>query len=80
MIDKLMQTFERLVIAVIVLALLPCLAGALVRAIGTFNLVLILAILGAVAYLRRGSKPPSAGGRRGGHGAERTPLLPGGGL
>ncbi len=76
MLDKLVQTFERLVMALIILALLPCLVSAIVRAIGTFDLLLILSILAVVAYLRQGAGAPAAGRRRTVSGAERTPLAP----
>jgi hypothetical protein len=76
MFDKLMQTFERLIMVLIILTLLPCLVGAVLHAIGTFNLLLILGILSFVAYLRLGNRVPSVGRRRTTGGAERSPLLP----
>ena len=75
MLEKLMQTVERLILALIILSLLPCLVGALIHAIGTFNLLLVLGVLSVTAYLRHGSRAPSAA-RRKTAGAERTPLLP----
>jgi hypothetical protein len=76
MLEKLMQLIERLVMVLIMLALLPCLLGAIVRAIGTLDLLLVFGILGVVASLKRGGRPPSAGGRRMTSGALRTPLAP----
>ncbi|MGA2116679.1 MAG: hypothetical protein ABSH56_18220 [Bryobacteraceae bacterium] len=75
MFDKLMQTFEKLIITLIVLSLLPCLIGAIIHAIGTVNLLLVLGIVSFVAYLRHESRVPAAGKRRTA-GAERSPLLP----
>ena len=71
-----MQIIERIFVALILVALLPCLIGAFIRSIGPFNLLLVLAILCVAAYLRHGSAPPRAEGRRSGTGAERTPILP----
>ena len=75
MLDKLMQTFEKLLVTLIVLSLLPCLIGAIIHAIGTLNLLLALGALSFVAYLRHGSRVPAAGKCRTA-GAERSPLLP----
>jgi len=75
MLDKLMQTFEKLLITLIVLSLLPCLVGGIIHAIGTVKLLLILGIVSFVAYLRHGNRAPSAGRHKTG-GAERSPLLP----
>ncbi|MGA2184920.1 MAG: hypothetical protein ABSH47_18020 [Bryobacteraceae bacterium] len=76
MLEKLMQSFERLIMVLVVLALLPCLIGAIIHAIGTVHLVLILGILCIVAYLRNGNRVPAAGRHRTTGGAERTPLIP----
>ena len=76
MLERLMQVFERLVTVLAVLVLLPCVLGAIVRSVGTVHLLLVLGILCIIAYLRQQSRPPSAGRRRGGSGAERSPLLP----
>ena len=76
MLDKLMRLFEQLLMALIILALLPCLVGAIIRAIGTLDLLLALGILCALAILKRGCRAPSAGGRRMASGALRTPLAP----
>ena len=76
MFEKLMQSFERLVIVLVILVLLPCLLGAIVHAIGTLDLLLILGILSVAAYLRQGRRAPSAGGKRVISGAERSPLMP----
>jgi hypothetical protein len=75
MFDKLMQTVEKLIVTLIVLTLLPCLIGAIIHAIGTLDLLLILGALSFVAYLRQGHRVPAAG-KRGTAGAERSPLLP----
>lgn len=76
MLDKVMQLFERLLALAIVLALLPCVVGSIIHSIGTVELLLMLAIWSVAAYLRNGSRPPIAGGRRAGKGAERIPLPP----
>jgi hypothetical protein len=76
MAEKLMQSFERLIIVLIFLPLLPCLLGAIAHAIGTVNLLLMLGVVSVVAYLRHGNRAPSAGRRRTTGGAERSPLLP----
>jgi hypothetical protein len=76
MFEKLVQVFERLLLALIILTLLPCLLPAIIHAIGTINLLLIFGILCAIAYLRGGSRIPSAGGRRMISGSERTPRAP----
>jgi len=75
MFDKLMQIFEKLIITLIVLSFLPCLFGAIIHAIGTLNLLLMLGVVSFVAYLRHGSRVPAAGKRKTA-GAERLPLLP----
>jgi len=76
MLEKLMQTFERLIMVLIIVMLLPCLIGAIIHAVGTVNLLLILGVVSFVAYLRNGSRSSSAGRRRSNSGAERTPLTP----
>ena len=76
MFEKLVQLFEHLVMVLIMLALLPCLLGAIIRAIGTLDLLLVLGILCAVAYLRYGHRAPS-GDRRGTiSGVLRRPITP----
>ncbi len=74
MFSKLMQTFESLLGMVVILVMLPCLLGAVVRAVGTFDLLVVLAILSVVGFLRHQNRAPSAGRRR--TASERTPLLP----
>ncbi len=64
MFEKLVQLFERLVMALMILAILPCLLGAIMRAIGTLNLLLVLAILCVVGYLRHAPRTPIAGDKR----------------
>lgn len=76
MAERLMQTFERLIMVLVVLSFLPCLVGAIIHAIGTANLLLMLGIVSFVAYLRHGSRAPSAGRRRTTGGGERSPLMP----
>jgi hypothetical protein len=76
MLDKLIQSVERLVAILIVLSLLPCLIGAIIRAVGTLNLLLLFGILAVVAYLKRSGGTGRAPRVRGGAGVERTPLLP----
>lgn len=76
MANKLIETFAWLIGGLIALMFLPCLLGAVVRSVGTFHLLVVLGILSVVAYLRQQGRPPSAGRRRGGSGAERTPLIP----
>jgi len=76
MLNKLIETFAWLVGGLIALSYVPCLLGAIVHAVGTFRLLVILGILSVVAYLKHESRPPSAGRRRGGSGAERTPQIP----
>jgi hypothetical protein len=76
MVEKLMQTVGQLIMVLVVLSFLPCLIGAIIHAIGTFNLLLMLGIVSFVAYLRLGSRAPSAGRRRTTGGGERSPLLP----
>jgi hypothetical protein len=76
MLDKLIQSVERLVVILIVLSLLPCLIGAVIRAVDTFNLLLLFGILVVVAYLKRGGGTGRAPRVRGSAGGERTPLLP----
>jgi len=76
MFEKLMQSFERLIMALLVLMLLPCLIGSIIHAVGTINLLLILGVVSVIAYLRHGNRMPSAGRRRPSSGAERSPLMP----
>ena len=76
MVEKLMQTVGQLIMVLVVLSFLPCLIGAIIHAIGTFNLLLMLGIVSFVAYLRLGSRVPTAGRRRTTGGGERSPLLP----
>ena len=76
MFERLVQVFERLLLALVILSFLPCLVGAIIHAIGTMNLLLILGVVSFVAYLRHGNRPPSVGRRRTTGGAERSPLLP----
>jgi hypothetical protein len=76
MLNKMIETFAWLIGGLIALSYLPCLLGAMVHAVGIFHLLVILGILGVVAHLREQTRSPSAGRRRGGSGAERSPLLP----
>jgi hypothetical protein len=76
MFNKLIEAFAWLIGGLIALMCLPCLLGAIVRSVGIFHLLVVLGILSVVAYLRQQSRPPSAGRRRRGSGAERSPLLP----
>ena len=76
MVDKLMETYAKLIGALIALMLLPCLLSAIMQAIGTFRLMLGFGILCVVAYLRNQNRAPMAGRRKAGSGAERTPLIP----
>lgn len=75
MLEKLIQMFERLAVFLVVLLLLPYLLGAIIHAVGTVNLLLILGVVSVVAYLRHGGRTPSLGRRRT-SGSERTPLIP----
>ena len=45
MVDKLMETYAKLIGALIALMLLPCLLSAIMQAIGTFRLMLGFGIL-----------------------------------
>jgi hypothetical protein len=76
MLNKLIETFAWLIGGLIALTYLPCLLGAIVQTVGVFRLLVVLGILSVIAYLRHESRPPSAGRRRGGSGAERTPQIP----
>ena len=76
MFDKLIETYGKLLGALIALMLLPCLLGAIVQAVGTFHLLLAFGILCVVAFIRHQNKAPVAGRRKAGAGAERTPLIP----
>jgi hypothetical protein len=76
MANKLIETCAWLVGGLIALMFLPCLVGTIVHAVGIFRMLLVLGILSVIAYLRRQDRPPTAGRRRGGSGAERTPLIP----
>lgn len=76
MLNKLIETVAWLIGGLIAFTFLPCLLGAIVQAVGVFHLMLVLGILSVIAYLRQQSRPPSAGRRRGGPGAERSPLIP----
>lgn len=74
MLDKLIDTYAKLIGALIAVMLLPCLIGAIVQAVGTFRLLITFGILCIVAYLRHENRAPVAGQRKAG--AERTPLIP----
>jgi hypothetical protein len=76
MVDKLIETYAKLIGILIAVMMLPCLLSAIVQAIGTFHLMLGFGILCVVAYLRHQNRAPVAGRRKAGAGAERTPLIP----
>jgi hypothetical protein len=76
MLDKLIETYAKLVGVLIALMFLPCLVNAIVQAVGTFRLLLAFGILCVVAYLRHQNRAPIAGRRKAGAGSERTPLIP----
>jgi hypothetical protein len=76
MFNKLLETFAWLIGGLVVLMMLPCLLGAIVHSVGIFRMLLVLGVLSVIAYLRQQNRAPSAGRRRGGSGAERSPLLP----
>jgi len=76
MMNKLIEAFAWVIGGLFALAMLPCLVGATVRAVGIAGLLIVFGILCAVAYLRQQSRPPLAARRKSGSGAERTPLAP----
>lgn len=76
MVDKLIETYAKLIGILIAVMMLPCLLAAIVQAIGTFRLVLGFGILCVVAFIRQQNKAPLAGRKKAGAGAERTPLIP----